>query len=121
MRVILDEDVPEGLTSYLPGHDVTTVQDAGWASVKNGKLLQLVEDAEFQVFITCDKAIEHQQDFSGRPFATFLLSTNHWPSMKLHVAVITSALDQVELGTVDRIPYGRFIQRRFRNQQGPVL
>jgi hypothetical protein len=52
LRIILDEGVPKELTRSLPGHHVTTVQDAGWASVKNGQLLALIESAEFNAFIT---------------------------------------------------------------------
>jgi hypothetical protein len=41
----------------LPGYDTTTVPARGWASVKNGTLLSLIENAGFDAFITCD--IEH--------------------------------------------------------------
>ena len=41
MRVLLDECFPRGLRVELPGHEVTTVAEAGWAGVKNGALLQL--------------------------------------------------------------------------------
>ena len=41
MRVLLDECVPRALRHELPGHDVKTVAEAGWAGVKNGKLLRL--------------------------------------------------------------------------------
>lgn len=39
MRLLLDECVPRRLKRELPGHDVTTVSEAGWAGVKNGELL----------------------------------------------------------------------------------
>jgi len=41
VRVLLDECVPRGLRDALPGHDVRTVAEAGWAGVKNGELLKL--------------------------------------------------------------------------------
>jgi hypothetical protein len=41
MRVLLDECVPRALRKELPGHEVKTVAEAGWAGVKNGELLQL--------------------------------------------------------------------------------
>jgi len=41
MRVLLDECVPRGLRAELPGHEVKTVAEAGWAGAKNGTLLQL--------------------------------------------------------------------------------
>jgi hypothetical protein len=34
MRILLDECLPKDLAAQLPGHGVTTVPQAGWASVK---------------------------------------------------------------------------------------
>jgi hypothetical protein len=41
MRVLLDECVPRQLRRDLEGFDVKTVQEMGWAGVKNGALLSL--------------------------------------------------------------------------------
>jgi hypothetical protein len=77
-RVILDEGVPRQVGHHLPRHSVTTVPIEGWASVKNGELLALIGQAGFSAFISADKNLESQQSLHGRPFATLLLSTNHW-------------------------------------------
>jgi hypothetical protein len=53
MRVLLDECVPRGLRRELPGHEVKTVAEAGWAGVKNGELLQLAA-RQFDLFLTID-------------------------------------------------------------------
>lgn len=39
MRVLLDESVPRRLRRLLDAHDVRTVPDQGWESLKNGELL----------------------------------------------------------------------------------
>jgi len=36
----------------------------GWAGIKNGELLRLAS-ASFDVFLTVDRNIEHQQDVAG--------------------------------------------------------
>ena len=36
MRILLDESLPKELQSELPGHEVRTVQEMGWSSLKNG-------------------------------------------------------------------------------------
>ena len=51
MRVLLDECVPRALRNDLPGHEVKTVAELGWAGVKNGELLRRAA-AEFDVLIT---------------------------------------------------------------------
>jgi len=58
VRVLLDECLPAGLRRELPGHDVMTVQQQGWAGTKNGALLPLVGAAGFAAFVTVDKGIE---------------------------------------------------------------
>jgi predicted nuclease of predicted toxin-antitoxin system len=36
MKVLLDECLPRKLGRLLVGHEVTTVQEAGWSGVTNG-------------------------------------------------------------------------------------
>lgn len=43
---------------------VKTVQDMGWAGIKNGALLRLA-DAKFDALLTVDQGIEYQHNFSG--------------------------------------------------------
>jgi predicted nuclease of predicted toxin-antitoxin system len=64
MRLLLDECVPKRLKRELRGHDVLTVQDAGWAGVKNGALLRVAEGS-FDVLLTVDQGVEHQQNLTG--------------------------------------------------------
>lgn len=52
-RVLLDENLPRLLKRELPGFEVHTVAEMGWAGVKNGKLLRLAE-AEFDILVTAD-------------------------------------------------------------------
>lgn len=58
MKVIIDECVPSIVKRGLPALNIVSVQDMGWAGVKNGKLLELVS-ANFDIFITSDKNLRH--------------------------------------------------------------
>ena len=40
MKVLLDEMLPAGVAGLLPGHEVTTVQQAGFKGLPNGELLR---------------------------------------------------------------------------------
>ena len=64
MKVILDECLPRRLVRDLHRHAVTTVPRQGWSGRTNGDLLSLVQ-TEFDVFITMDKSLEHQQNLGG--------------------------------------------------------
>ncbi len=114
MKTFLDEGVPEGPERYLADHEVSTVKREGWSSIKNGKLLDLIERSGFEAFITNDKWMEREQQLKRPPFATLLLSTNHWPTMKPHVDNIAQAVDDCKPGTVTRVDCGRFVPSRFR-------
>jgi len=61
MKVLLDECLDWRLGRDLPGHEVKTVQEMGWAGIKNGRLLALAQ-AQFDVFITGDRNLSFQQN-----------------------------------------------------------
>ena len=74
MCILLDECLPKDLARQLPGQTVKTVQQAGWASISNGKLLRLIADSsEFDVFLTVDKRLPQQNKTVELPFAIVLL------------------------------------------------
>jgi predicted nuclease of predicted toxin-antitoxin system len=72
MRILLDESLPRDLAPLIAGHDVTTVQAAGWSSTKNGRLLALAA-ARFDVFVTADRNLEFQQNMATLPIAVVVL------------------------------------------------
>ena len=73
MRVLLDECVPRRLRRELPGHDVHTVHEMGWSGKKNGELLQLMAGQGFEVLLTADQSIRHQQNLLGAGVAVVAL------------------------------------------------
>ena len=76
MRVLLDECVPRALREHLPGHEVRTVKESGWAGVKNGELQRLAAK-RFDVVLTVDRNLEYQQNFLGADVAVIVM---HAPS-----------------------------------------
>ena len=70
--MLLDESLPRGLADHLPGHDVTTVPMRGWASKSDGERLRLAS-REFEVFLTADRRLEHQQVLSRFSIAVVVL------------------------------------------------
>jgi hypothetical protein len=64
-RVVLDENIDVRFAREIPHHDISTVRDEGWTGVANGKLLRLIEAAEFEVFVTADRNLEYQQTLSS--------------------------------------------------------
>jgi hypothetical protein len=60
------------IEKYLPGHDVTTVPEAGWAGTTNGELLR-VASGNIDVFITIDNNMVHQQSLKDLRFVVVIL------------------------------------------------
>jgi predicted nuclease of predicted toxin-antitoxin system len=73
MRVLLDEQLPRHLSCELTGHDVRTVQQQGWAGLKNGELLRRAAVEGFEVFLTADQNLEYQQNLARSPLGVVVL------------------------------------------------
>jgi len=72
MKLLLDESLPRDLRLHLPGHEVVTVPQRGWAARQNGELLELAAP-EFDAFVTADQSLEHQQNVASLPIAVVVL------------------------------------------------
>jgi predicted nuclease of predicted toxin-antitoxin system len=74
MRVLLDECLPAGLKERFAalGYEADTVRRAGYGAKKNGELLSLME-GRWDVLITNDRNIQHQQNVRGRNVSILIL------------------------------------------------
>lgn len=98
MKVILDENVPHPLLGHLSHHQVTSVQREGWAGLKNGALLRLI-DGHFDIFILGDKNLRYQQNLAGRKIAIVELFTIRWPLLQPFIPAIITAVDSALPGS----------------------
>jgi len=64
MNILLDENLDWRLGRELVGHVSASVPLIGWAGVSNGELLRRA-DGQFEVLITMDRGIYHQQNLTG--------------------------------------------------------
>ena len=103
MKVLLDECTPRVVKKRLPMHDISTVQEMGWAGIKNGELLTRAE-AQFEAFITTDKNLRYQQNLTGRVLAVLVLPSNQVPVVERVLPAIKSALQTIKAGDYVEIP-----------------
>ena len=104
MNILLDECTPRIVKKRLPHLAIRTVQEMGWAGIKNGALLNLAE-AQFEVFITTDKNLRYQQNLAKRKLAFILLPTNQVPIVAALVPEIEAALSNIQIGDFVEIPF----------------
>ena len=103
MKILLDESVPHIVQTRLSHLDIRTVQDMGWAGIKNGELLQRAE-AEFNVFLTADQQLRYQQNLSGRTLAIIVLPTSQVRTVVSLLPAIEDSLKRVQPGMLHEIP-----------------
>ncbi len=65
--------MPRKLHRELPDHEVRTVVEMGWGGTKNGALLRRAA-GEFDVLLTVDANLEHQQDTATLPIPVVVLA-----------------------------------------------
>jgi predicted nuclease of predicted toxin-antitoxin system len=103
MKVLLDENIPRKLKWRLIERDleVVTVPERGWAGVTNGDLLSRAEQ-EFDVLLTMDQGMEHQQNVAGRSLGivTIVAPNNEYETLLPLVPEMEEELRQIENGTV---------------------
>jgi predicted nuclease of predicted toxin-antitoxin system len=64
MKIILDNCVNWRLAQFFKRYEARHVRDLGWQDFSNGKLLAAAEQSGFQVLITVDKNMRHQQNLN---------------------------------------------------------
>ena len=74
MKLLLDENLPKRLKLDFPEHEIYTVRDKNWNGIKNGELLKLLTDNNFDALLTFDKNLQHQQNFLKYTITVFVLS-----------------------------------------------
>ncbi|HEY4198056.1 MAG TPA: DUF5615 family PIN-like protein [Mucilaginibacter sp.] len=105
MKLLLDENLPKKLKLDFNEHEASTVRDMGWNGIKNGKLLELLIQNKFDVFLTFDKNIQHQQNFQKYTITVFVL-----------IATINT---YTELAKLTPIIKKHLLDNRLR--QGPII
>jgi hypothetical protein len=105
MRVLLDEQLPRHLAAEISGHDVSTVQQCGWAGFKNGELLRAAADAGFDVLVTADRNLQFQQNLSQSRIGIILLvaPSNALEDLRPLIPGLLAAIPGSRAGQLQRI------------------
>jgi len=105
LRVLLDESVPHDLVLHLPGVEVLTVQELGWAGMKNGTLLRATHEAGIRVLITVDRRMEYQQNIPKSGLALVVLAARSTRMIDILplVPALLAALPLVAVGQVTHV------------------
>ena len=81
---MFDQGTPTPLRTHLVGHTVETAFELGWSNLRNGELLAMAEKS-FDLLVTTDQQLKHQQNVRGRKLSVLVLMTTSWPRIQLRI------------------------------------
>jgi hypothetical protein len=99
MVILFDHGTPRGIARALQGHTVKEARAQGWDTLSNGDLLKAAEEAGFDVLLTTDTSLPHQQNLGGRKLAIVILSKNRWSLVRPKMQEIAKAVEAARPGT----------------------
>jgi len=97
VKILIDESLPRYLKRLLANHDVQTVQDMGWAGLKNGPLLTRAASL-CDLFLTADKNLRYQQNLRGRTLSISVFPSNRLSIVKTLEGKLKASIEQVTGG-----------------------
>lgn len=102
MRTVLfDEDIPRQLRRELSEFRIRTVQEQGWSSIQNGELLSIAS-REFDVLVTADKNLRHQQNIPKFHIGVVVIASvdTRLPHLRLLLPQLRAAIASIAPGSV---------------------
>lgn len=105
MKILFDQGTPQPLRRELVGHDVDTVYEQGWSTLKNGDLLAAAEQAGYEIFVTTDQNLRYQQNLAGRRLAILVLGTTSWPKIRPHAGRIQDMIAAISPGAYHELSF----------------
>ncbi len=101
MRVLLDECVTRYLKRDFTGHQVLTIEEAGFKGLKNGQLLQ-VASGKYDVLVTVDQNLQYQQNLKTLAIAIIVLKAERstYPMLKPLMPQVLETLEKIKSGEI---------------------
>jgi predicted nuclease of predicted toxin-antitoxin system len=106
MRLLLDENLDWRLRRDLLDHQMESVPLIGWAGSENGELLQKAANAGFEVLVTMDSNMVHQQSIDRYEIAVIALRapSNRLGDTRPLMPALRGLLPHVKQRTVTFVP-----------------
>ena len=98
MKILFDHGTPAPLRHHLPEHSVDRSAERGWELLENGELIRRAEQDGYEVIVTTDQNLRHQQNLAGRRLGIVVLMATAWPRIRHRIEAIRAAIDEVRAG-----------------------
>jgi hypothetical protein len=107
MLILFDHGTPRSIARWLEGHIVVRAVEREWDTLTNGELLAAAEAAGFDLLLSTDKNIRHQQNLRGRRLAIVILGNSRRPAVHRYIDRVVVAVNAAAPGSFTEvdIPY----------------
>jgi hypothetical protein len=102
MKVLLEECVTRYLKRDFTGHEVHTVEEAGFKGLENGRLLRAAS-GQYDVLLTVDQNIQYQQNLKTLAIAIIMLRAKRstYPMLKPLMSQVLEILEKIKPGEIN--------------------
>ena len=104
MKILFDHGTPAPLRNHLQEHSVDRSAEKGWELLENGELIRKAEEEGYEVIVTTDQSLRHQQNLAGRRLAIVVLLSTAWPRVQGRTQEIRTAIEEVRPGELREVP-----------------
>jgi len=103
MLILFDHGTPRSIARWLEGHTVVEAVAKGWDTLDNGALLNVAEEAGFDLLLSADKNIRYQQNLKGRRIAIVILGNAQRPAVHRHINRVVAAVNTATPGSYTEV------------------
>ena len=103
MKILLDENLPKRLKQNFSDFDIFTIRYKKWNGKKNSELVRLLLAENFEVLLTFDKNLQHQQNFEKFPISVLVLNAidNTYETLQKLVPKIKEQFINLKIGVTE--------------------
>ena len=98
MRVLFDQGTPVPLRRHLPDHRVETAYERGWSNLRHSALLDRAEAEGFELLVTTDQSLRHQQNLAARRLSVLVLMSTSWPRIQARADRVVATVERIGPG-----------------------
>jgi len=105
MKILFDQGTPVPLRRFLEDHEVHTVFERGWDRLTNGDVLAVAIRNGYEVLISTDQNLRHQQDLRHVRLGIVVLMTTSWPRIRQNTTAVATAVANAQAGGVIEVRF----------------
>lgn len=88
---------------FLTSHSVEEARARGWEELENAELIEVAEQAGFELLVTTDKNIHYHKNLKDREIALLVLKHSQWPMVKSVAHNVVTAVEAAIPGSYTEV------------------